>query len=59
VVTRTFTGVTSRLAVALPGGLEVQADVPSEGSRDLVPGTAVTVTPAERPVLVTRAAGGV
>ncbi len=58
VVTRTFTGVTSRLAVALPGGLEVQADVPSEGSRDLLPGTAVTVTPAERPVLVTRRAGG-
>ncbi len=57
VVTRTFTGVTSRLAVALPGGAEVQADVPSAGSRDLLPGTAVTVTPAEQPVLVTRRAG--
>ena len=34
------------------GGLEVQADVPSATSRDLVPGTAVTVTPAEQPVLV-------
>ncbi|MGY1673047.1 ABC transporter ATP-binding protein [Geodermatophilus sp. SYSU D00710] len=53
VVTRTFTGVTSRLAVALPDGLEVQADVPSATSRDLLPGTPVTVTPAEHPVLVT------
>ena len=52
VVTRSFTGATTRLAVALPDGLEVQADVPSAESRALTPGTAVTVTPAERPVLV-------
>jgi putative spermidine/putrescine transport system ATP-binding protein len=52
VVTRSFSGATTRLAVALPDGLEVQADVPSAESRGLTPGTAVTVTPAERPVLV-------
>ena len=52
VVTRSFSGATTRLAIALPDGLEVQADVPSADSRDLTPGTAVTVTPAERPALV-------
>ncbi|MGY1687089.1 ABC transporter ATP-binding protein [Geodermatophilus sp. SYSU D00867] len=52
VVTRTFSGATTRLAVALPDGVEVQADVPSAGSQGLTPGTAVTVTPAERPALV-------
>lgn len=52
VLTRTFSGVTSRLAIGLPGGVEVRADVPSATSQDLVPGTAVTVTPAEQPVLV-------
>ncbi|MBB3085891.1 ABC transporter ATP-binding protein [Geodermatophilus sabuli] len=52
VVTRTFSGATTRLAVALPGDLEVAVDVASAESADLVPGAAVTVTPAERPVLV-------
>jgi putative spermidine/putrescine transport system ATP-binding protein len=52
VVTRTFSGATTRLAVALPDGLEVQADVPSAESQGLTPGTTVTVTPAERPALV-------
>jgi putative spermidine/putrescine transport system ATP-binding protein len=52
VVTRTFSGATTRLAVALPGGLEVAVDVASADSAELVPGAAVTVTPAERPVLV-------
>jgi putative spermidine/putrescine transport system ATP-binding protein len=52
VVTRTFSGATTRLAVALPGDLEVAVDVASAESADLLPGTAVTVTPAERPVLV-------
>ncbi|SNR93065.1 putative spermidine/putrescine transport system ATP-binding protein [Geodermatophilus saharensis] len=56
VVTRTFSGATTRLAVALPDGVEVQADVPSAGSQGLTPGTPVTVTPAERPVLVEAAA---
>ncbi|MGY1824152.1 ABC transporter ATP-binding protein [Geodermatophilus sp. SYSU D00079] len=52
VVTRTFSGATTRLAVALAEGIEVVVDVASADSADLVPGTAVTVTPAERPVLV-------
>jgi putative spermidine/putrescine transport system ATP-binding protein len=52
VVTRTFSGASSRLAVALPDGAEVQVDVPSAESRELTPGTAVTVGLAERPVLL-------
>ncbi|SFT75704.1 putative spermidine/putrescine transport system ATP-binding protein [Geodermatophilus amargosae] len=52
VVTRTFSGAVTRLTVALPDGVEVQADVPSAGSQGLTPGTPVTVTPAERPALV-------
>jgi putative spermidine/putrescine transport system ATP-binding protein len=52
VVTRTFSGASPRLAVALPDGVEVAVDVASAGSQDLVPGTAVTLTPAERAVLV-------
>ncbi|WP_409329809.1 ABC transporter ATP-binding protein [Trujillonella humicola] len=55
VVTRTFSGATTRLAVALPDGAEVLVDVASAGSQDLTPGTAVTVVPAERPVLVAAA----
>jgi putative spermidine/putrescine transport system ATP-binding protein len=52
VVTRTFSGASTRVLVALPDGVEVRVDVASATSGDLVPGTAVTVTPAERPVLV-------
>ncbi|MGY1622264.1 ABC transporter ATP-binding protein [Geodermatophilus sp. SYSU D00965] len=52
VVTRTFSGAVTRLAVALPGDVEVAVDVASADSADLLPGAAVTVTPAERPVLV-------
>ncbi len=52
VVTRTFSGASTRLAVALPDGSEVVVDLASADSQQLVPGTAVTVTPAERPVLV-------
>ncbi|SDO22516.1 putative spermidine/putrescine transport system ATP-binding protein [Klenkia soli] len=52
VVTRTFSGASTRLAVALPDGAEVVVDVASADSQQLTPGTAVTVTPAERPVLV-------
>jgi putative spermidine/putrescine transport system ATP-binding protein len=37
--------------VALPDGVEVRVDVASAVSGDLTPGTAVSVTPAERPVL--------
>ncbi|SEO90744.1 ABC transporter ATP-binding protein [Trujillonella endophytica] len=55
VVTRTFSGATTRLAVALPDGLEVRIDVASVDSQELTPGTPVTVTPAERPALVAAA----
>ena len=58
VVTRTFSGAMTRLAVALPDGLEVQVDVASVDSQDLTPGTAVSVTPAERPALVAAAEPG-
>ncbi|MCU1669648.1 MAG: cysA [Blastococcus sp.] len=52
VVTRTFSGASTRVAVALPDGVEVKIDVPSASSADLTPGTLVTVRPADRPVLV-------
>ncbi len=52
VVTRTFSGASTRVLVALPDGVEVRIDVASATSADLTPGTAVRVTPAERPVLV-------
>jgi len=52
VVTRTFSGASTRLLVALPDGSEVRVDVASAVSQDLTPGTAVTVRPADRPVLV-------
>ncbi|MDQ1663833.1 MAG: putative spermidine/putrescine transport system ATP-binding protein [Blastococcus sp.] len=52
VVTRTFSGASTRVAVALPDGAEVKVDLPSALSAELTPGTAVTVRPAERPVLV-------
>ncbi|GAA3175390.1 ABC transporter ATP-binding protein [Blastococcus jejuensis] len=52
VITRTFSGAVTRLAIALPDDIEVRVDVASAASADLTPGTAVTVAPAERPVLV-------
>jgi putative spermidine/putrescine transport system ATP-binding protein len=52
VVTRTFSGASTRVLVALPDGVEVRVDLPSAASGDLTPGAAVTVRPAERPVLV-------
>jgi putative spermidine/putrescine transport system ATP-binding protein len=52
VLTRTFSGASTRIAVALPDGAEVKVDLASAVSADLTPGTAVTVRPAERPVLV-------
>jgi putative spermidine/putrescine transport system ATP-binding protein len=58
VVTRTFSGATTRLAVALPDGTEVQADVASAESQDLLPGSAVAVALTERPVLVAPAEPG-
>jgi putative spermidine/putrescine transport system ATP-binding protein len=58
VVTRTFSGAVTRLAVALPGEVEVAVDVASADSADLAPGAAVAVVPAERPVLVVPAEPG-
>jgi putative spermidine/putrescine transport system ATP-binding protein len=52
VVTRTFSGASTRIAVSLPDGAEVKVDLASALSADLTPGTAVTVRPADRPVLV-------
>jgi putative spermidine/putrescine transport system ATP-binding protein len=52
VITRTFSGAVTRLAIALPDGVEVRADVGSAASADLTPGAVVTVTAAERAVLV-------
>jgi putative spermidine/putrescine transport system ATP-binding protein len=52
VITRTFSGAVTRVAVALPGAVEVRVDVASAESAGLTPGTAVDVVPAERPVLV-------
>jgi putative spermidine/putrescine transport system ATP-binding protein len=52
VLTRTFSGASTRLAIAFPDGVEVRVDVASAASQDLTPGTAVRVRPVERPVLV-------
>jgi putative spermidine/putrescine transport system ATP-binding protein len=52
VVTRTFSGASTRVLVALPDGTEVRVDLPSAVSGELTPGTSVAVRPAERPVLV-------
>jgi putative spermidine/putrescine transport system ATP-binding protein len=52
VITRTFSGAVTRVLVGLPDGVEVRVDVASAASADLTPGAAVSVTPAERPVLV-------
>ena len=57
VVTRTFSGASTRVLVALPDGVEVRVDVASATSADLTPGTAVRVAPAERAVLVVPAEG--
>ena len=43
VVTRTFSGASTRMLVALPDGVEVRVDIASATSGHLVPGTAVTV----------------
>ena len=51
VITRTFSGAVTRVLVGLPDGVEVRVDVASAVSAELTPGTAVSVTPAERPVL--------
>jgi putative spermidine/putrescine transport system ATP-binding protein len=57
IVTRTFSGASTRVLVALPDGVEVRVDVASAVSGELTPGTAVSVIPAERPVLAVPADG--
>ena len=57
IVTRTFSGASTRVLVALPDGVEVRVDVASAVSGELTPGTAVSVIPAERPVLAVPAEG--
>jgi putative spermidine/putrescine transport system ATP-binding protein len=52
VVTRTFSGASTRVLVALADGVEVRIDVASVASAELTPGTPVTVTPTDRAVLV-------
>jgi putative spermidine/putrescine transport system ATP-binding protein len=52
IVTRTFSGASTRVLVALPDGVEVRVDLASADSAALVPGVTVSVRPAERPVLV-------
>jgi putative spermidine/putrescine transport system ATP-binding protein len=52
VVTRTFSGASTRVLIALSDGTEVRVDLPSAVSAELTPGTSVAVRPAERPVLV-------
>ncbi|MFE3660594.1 ABC transporter ATP-binding protein [Streptomyces sp. NPDC059165] len=51
-----FHGATTRVRVALADGTAVQADVPTHAATELAPGTAVSVRPHERPVLVARGA---
>jgi putative spermidine/putrescine transport system ATP-binding protein len=53
VITRTFSGATTRLTVGLPDGVEARVDLPSAAASGLGPGTAVRVGVADRPVLVT------
>ena len=52
VVTRTFSGASTRVLVALPDGIEVRVDLASAVSSEFTPGAAVSVRPADRPVLV-------
>ena len=53
VITRIFSGASTRLTIALRDGVEVRVDLPSAAASDLGPGTPVAVGIAERPVLVT------
>ncbi|SEG91193.1 putative spermidine/putrescine transport system ATP-binding protein [Actinacidiphila yanglinensis] len=52
VVAASFLGAITRVTVRLPDGTEVKADLPTETAAVLPPGSAVTLTLPERPVLV-------
>jgi putative spermidine/putrescine transport system ATP-binding protein len=55
VISRIFSGGSTRVTAALPDGTEVAADLVSTESTHLVPGTAVEVHPTDRPVLLVAA----
>ncbi|MFE7777369.1 ABC transporter ATP-binding protein [Streptomyces sp. NPDC057445] len=52
-----FHGPTTRVRVVLADGTSVKADVPTHTAAALTPGTAVSVRPQERPVLVAARGG--
>jgi putative spermidine/putrescine transport system ATP-binding protein len=52
VLTSSFLGATTRLTARLAGGTLVKADLPTAAAGALVPGTEVTLTPPDGPVLV-------
>ncbi|MDT9687831.1 ABC transporter ATP-binding protein [Streptomyces sp. P9(2023)] len=52
-----FHGPTTRLRIALPDGTDVKADVPTHAAAGLTPGTAVSVRPQPRPVLLSSTGG--
>ncbi|MFD7323513.1 ABC transporter ATP-binding protein [Streptomyces sp. NPDC059875] len=52
-----FHGPTTRVRIALPDGTDVKADVPTHAAAALTPGTAVTVRPRQRPVMLASAGG--
>ncbi|PBC82682.1 MULTISPECIES: ABC transporter ATP-binding protein [unclassified Streptomyces] len=49
----TFLGATTRLHLTTETGVRLKADVPSREAGELTPGARCTVTPHEKPVLVT------
>ncbi|MGW7368639.1 ABC transporter ATP-binding protein [Streptomyces sp. NPDC054841] len=52
-----FHGPTTRVRVTLDDGTPVKADVPTHAAAELTPGTAVTVLPQQRPVLIASRGG--
>ncbi|MER5710662.1 ABC transporter ATP-binding protein [Streptomyces sp. NPDC053253] len=57
IVATAFHGPTTRVRVALADGTDVKADVPTHAAAALTPGTAVTVRPRQRPVVLAAAGG--
>ncbi|UUN26296.1 ABC transporter ATP-binding protein [Streptomyces sp. FIT100] len=52
-----FHGPTTRVRIALADGTALKADVPTHAAGALTPGTAVTVRPQQRPVLIAAQGG--
>ncbi|MGW6390385.1 ABC transporter ATP-binding protein [Streptomyces sp. NPDC055103] len=57
IIATAFHGPTTRVRVALADGTDVKADVPTHAAAALAPGTAVTVRPRRRPVVLAAAGG--